>query len=58
MGRRFDESKTEMDRVTYPVVRSSDGMPRVKVDDKELLIMKESDIMGLIEDKAAAKKAA
>ena len=35
MGRRFDEVKMEMDRVTYPVVRSSDGMPRVKVDDKE-----------------------
>jgi len=30
----------------------------VKIDDKELLIMKESDIMGVIEDKAAAKKAA
>ena len=30
----------------------------VKIDDKELLIMKESDILGVIEDKAAAKKAA
>lgn len=30
----------------------------VKIDDKELLIMKESDIMGVIEDQAAAKKAA
>ncbi len=30
----------------------------VKIDDKELLIMKESDIMGVIEDKVAAKKAA
>ena len=30
----------------------------VKIDDKELLIMKEFDIMGVIEDKAAAKKAA
>jgi chaperonin GroES len=30
----------------------------VKIDDKELLIMKESDIMGVIEDRAAAKKAA
>jgi len=30
----------------------------VKIDDKELLIMKESDIMGVIEDRAASKKAA
>ena len=30
----------------------------VKIDDKELLIMKELDILGVIEDKAAAKKAA
>ena len=30
----------------------------VKIDDKEFLIMKESDIMGVIEDKAVAKKAA
>jgi chaperonin GroES len=30
----------------------------VKVDGEELLIMKESDIMGVIEGKAAVKKAA
>ena len=30
----------------------------VKIDGQELLIMKESDIMGVIEGKAAAKKAA
>jgi chaperonin GroES len=30
----------------------------VKIDGTELLIMKESDIMGVIEDKAASKKAA
>jgi chaperonin GroES len=30
----------------------------VKIDDQELLIMKESDIMGVIEGKAVGKKAA
>jgi chaperonin GroES len=30
----------------------------VKLDGEELLIMKESDIMGIIEDKSASKKAA
>ena len=30
----------------------------VKIDGQDLLIMKESDIMGVIEGKAAAKKAA
>jgi chaperonin GroES len=30
----------------------------VKIDGEELLIMKESDIMGIIEEKRAAKKAA
>ena len=30
----------------------------VKIGDQELLIMKESDIMGVIEGRAAAKKAA
>ena len=30
----------------------------VKIDDEEYLIMKESDIMGIIEETAAAKKAA
>jgi molecular chaperone DnaK len=35
MGRRYDESKTEVSRVAYPVVRGSDGLPRVKIDDKQ-----------------------
>ena len=35
MGRRF-ESKKEVDRVPYTVVRGSDGLPRVEVDDSQL----------------------
>ena len=35
MGRRYDESKQEVDRMAYPVVRGTDGLPRVKVDDKQ-----------------------
>jgi molecular chaperone DnaK len=35
MGRRFDESSTEIKRVPYEVVRGSDGLPRVKIDDKQ-----------------------
>jgi molecular chaperone DnaK len=35
MGRRYDESKQEVDRMAYPVVRGSDGLPRVKIDDKQ-----------------------
>jgi molecular chaperone DnaK len=35
MGRRFDESKVEISRVPYEVVRGSDGLPRVKIDDKQ-----------------------
>jgi molecular chaperone DnaK len=35
MGRRFDESKQEVGRVPYEVVRGSDGIPRVKIDDKQ-----------------------
>jgi molecular chaperone DnaK len=34
MGRRFDESGKEIGHVSYTVVRSDDGMPRVKIDDK------------------------
>jgi molecular chaperone DnaK len=34
MGRRFDESGSEIGKVSYSVVRSEDGMPRVKIDDK------------------------
>ncbi len=30
----------------------------VKIDDEELLIMKESDIMGVLEEQTARKKAA
>ncbi len=35
MGRRFDESSKEIGRVPYEVVRGSDGLPRVKIDDKQ-----------------------
>ncbi len=35
MGRRFDESKDEIGRVSYDVVRGSDGLPRVKIDDNQ-----------------------
>ena len=35
MGRRFDESKQEVDRVPYTVVRGADGIPRVSIDDKQ-----------------------
>jgi molecular chaperone DnaK len=34
MGRKFDELGDESDRSTYEMVRSSEGQPRVKVDDK------------------------
>lgn len=34
MGRKFDELSDEADRSTYELVRSSEGQPRVKVDDK------------------------
>jgi molecular chaperone DnaK len=34
MGRKFDELGDESDRSTYELVRSSEGQPRVKVDDK------------------------
>jgi molecular chaperone DnaK len=34
MGRKFDELSDESDRSTYELVRSSEGQPRVKVDDK------------------------
>ena len=35
MGMRFDESKKEVDRVPYTVVRGDSGDIRVKVDDKQ-----------------------
>jgi molecular chaperone DnaK len=34
MGRKFDELGDESDRSTYELVRSNEGQPRVKVDDK------------------------
>jgi len=35
MGRRHDECKKESGRVPYDVVSGSDGLPRVKIDDKQ-----------------------
>ncbi len=35
MGRRYDECKKESGRVPYDVVSGSDGLPRVKIDDKQ-----------------------
>jgi molecular chaperone DnaK len=35
MGRRFDEVRNEIDRTPYEIVRGSDGIPRVKVDDQK-----------------------
>jgi molecular chaperone DnaK len=35
MGRRFDEVRKEIDRTPYEIVRGSDGIPRVKVDDQK-----------------------
>jgi molecular chaperone DnaK len=35
MGRNYEESKREVSRVPYDVVRGSDGLPRVKIDDKQ-----------------------
>jgi len=35
MGRNYEESKQEVSRVPYEVVRGSDGLPRVKIDDKQ-----------------------
>jgi molecular chaperone DnaK len=35
MGRNYEESKREVSRVPYEVVRGSDGIPRVKIDDKQ-----------------------
>jgi molecular chaperone DnaK len=35
MGRRYDESATEVKRVSYDVASGSDGLPRVKIDDKQ-----------------------
>ncbi len=35
MGQRFDECREELRRVTYPVVRGPDGVPRVRVGGKD-----------------------
>ena len=35
MGHRYEETKEEVGRVAYEVVRGSDGLPRVKIDDKQ-----------------------
>ena len=35
MGRRYEESSAEVKHVSYEVVRSADGGPRVKIDDKQ-----------------------
>jgi len=40
------------------VLEKSFGAPRITKDGEELLIMKESDILGVLEDVAAKKKAA
>jgi molecular chaperone DnaK len=35
MGRRFDEVRNEIDLTPYEVVRGTDGVPRVKVNDQQ-----------------------
>ncbi|NOY26165.1 MAG: molecular chaperone DnaK [Oligoflexia bacterium] len=35
MGRRFDEVKDELGRISFDVTRGPDGLPRVKIDDKQ-----------------------
>ena len=35
MGRRYDECGSEVNRAAYDVVRGTDGMPRVRIDDKK-----------------------
>ena len=35
MGMRFDECGREVGRVPYDVIRSDDGLPRVRIDDKK-----------------------
>jgi chaperonin GroES len=57
--------RDESGKLIKPDVKEGDRVlfgkwsgPEVKIDGKELLIMKESDILGVIEDAAAKKKAA
>jgi molecular chaperone DnaK len=35
MGRSYAESKSEVDKVPYSIVRGSDSLPRVQIDDKQ-----------------------
>ena len=58
-------AKNDKGEVSPPDVKAGDRIlfgkwsgTEVKIDGEELLIMKESDIMGIIEGGAAAKKAA
>jgi chaperonin GroES len=53
-GKRVDMDVKAGDRILFGKWSGTE----VKVDGEELLIMKESDIMGVIERKAAKKKAA
>ncbi len=58
-ARNEDGSVTPLDvRVGDRVLFGKWSGTEVKIDGEDLLIMKESDIMGVIEDKAASKKAA
>jgi chaperonin GroES len=53
-GKRIDMDVKPGDRILFGKWSGTE----VKVDGQEYLIMKESDIMGVIEKKAASKKAA
>ena len=53
-GKRIDLDVKAGDRILFGKWSGTE----VKVDGQEYLIMKESDIMGIIEKKAASKKAA
>ena len=58
-GRDEDGDRIEMDvKAGDLVLFGKWSGTEVKIDGEELLIMKESDIMGVLEGKAAAKKAA
>ncbi len=58
-ARNEDGSVTPLDvRVGDRILFGKWSGTEVKIDGEDLLIMKESDIMGVIEDKAASKKAA
>ncbi len=58
-ARNEDGSVTPLDvRVGDRVLFGKWSGTEVKIDGEDLLIMKESDIMGIIEDEAASRKAA